>query len=216
MSKVIDLTGQKFGRLTVVGRELKGGASKEAYWKCKCECGGNTTVSGYSLRRGNTKSCGCLKKEKASVINVTHGFSSKEALYTKWASMKARCYNSKATNYKNYGGRGVTICGEWLNDYVAFRDWAIGNGYSIGLTIDRINVNGNYCPDNCRWLSNKGQANNKRTNRVITMNGVAHTLSEWSDIYKINQDTVSERMKRGWSIEDALILPLDNRGRKHD
>ena len=164
MGKFIDLTGKRFGRLTVVERaENKNGYTM---WKCKCDCGNETVVYGAHLSGGKTKSCGCLCLEKISKHSLcdTH-------LYRIWASMKDRCYNAKAQPYERYGGRGITVCDEWKNDFTTFYNWAMSNGYSDDLTIDRIDVNGNYEPSNCRWVDVITQANNKRNNIKVNLNG---------------------------------------------
>ena len=155
---VIDLSGQKFGKLTVLERanpNQKGGAR----WLCQCECGQTTTVDSYSLRSGHTKSCGCIHGE-------FHG-SSYSRLYGVWNNMRNRCYNPNKESYKHYGGRGIRVCDEWLHSFAAFKEWAMSTGYDPSApygqcTLDRIDVNGNYEPSNCRWVDFKTQANNTR------------------------------------------------------
>ena len=152
----IDLTGQRFGKLVVLeeaGRNMDG----SVVWLCRCDCGKVTREIGTRMRNGYTRSCGCG--------HVKHGYSfrgKKCRLYSIWANMKTRCYNKKNKNYKNYGGRGIKICNDWPMDFPAFYDWAITNGYSDSLTIDRINNDGNYEPSNCRWATAKEQRHNQR------------------------------------------------------
>ena len=143
-------------------------------------------------------------------MNYTHGYgSTKNRLYRIWANMKSRCYNPKASRFEHYGGKGITICDEWYNRFQAFHDWAISHGYSDELSIDRIDVNGNYEPGNCRWEIPKTQSNNLSVNRKITFNGITRTLSEWATITGINRRTIAARIDlHGWSVERALTIPV--------
>ena len=164
MAKFNDLTGKRFGRLIVVERaenyiSPQGQARKR--WLCKCDCGNMVIVPARSLINDASKSCGCLQKEIAKNTFTRHGKRGSR-LYIIWSSMKTRCYNGKSRAYKWYGGRGIKICDEWLNDFQAFYDWAMANGYKDDLTIDRIDVNGNYEPSNCRWITISEQQKNKR------------------------------------------------------
>lgn len=208
MSKFQDLTGKKFGRLTVIRRE---GSSKKKYatWLCKCECGVELVVESYSLTSGNTKSCGCYQKDKAREANTTHGLVYTK-LYTVWFNMKSRCLNPKLSSYRYYGGRGITVCDEWLK-FENFNDWAINNGYRDDLTIDRINVNGNYEPSNCRWATRDEQANNMTTNRLLTYNGETHNAKEWAKIMNINYTTLHGRLRKGWDVEKILTYKGRNK-----
>lgn len=202
MGKFIDLTGQKFGRLTALRRvENK---SKHTMWLCRCDCGNEVAVDGGNLRKGLTKSCGCYNRELASKRVKTHGLSH-TPLHEVWKTMKSRCLNSHTAAYRNYGAEGKTVCEEWLNDFQAFYNWAIANGYKEGLTIDRENNDKGYSPENCRWVTMKKQNNNKRNNHLITYNGKTQTIAEWADEIGIKYFTLYMRINRyHWTIEKAL------------
>ena len=207
MRKCIDLTGQKFGRLTVIERAnnyVSPKGQQTAQWLCKCECGNLIVVRGDSLRTGNNLSCGCLGKEHRTASLTTHGHCN-DRLYDIWQNMKDRCYNSHSERYRDYGGRGVVVCPEWLNGFEAFYNWAILNGYKDNLTLDRIDTNGNYEPSNCRWATYKEQANNTRRNILLTYNGKTQTIAQWADETKIKYATLYMRInKLQWNIERAL------------
>lgn len=206
MGNLIDLTGQRFGRLTVVNQVGKN-QHREVVWNCQCDCGNECLVGGYNLRSGCTKSCGCLSVDKARTMNKSHGkYGSR--LYNIWRNMKARCYRVSSEDFVNYGARGITICDEWRNDFQAFYDWAMANGYRDDLTIDRVDANGNYNPDNCRWSTPKEQSNNTRLNHRIEFNGETHTISEWADICGVKYNTLYARLiRKHWGIEEALTTP---------
>lgn len=165
MSKVKDIAGERFGRWTVMSRagSKPGG---QATWNCVCDCGTHRVVSGAGLRFGNSKSCGCVAVEKTIARSTTHG-KGRTRLYSVWCGMKERCTNPNASNYYGYGARGITICDEWFRDFQEFYDWSMANGYDESAkrgecTLDRIDVDGNYEPGNCRWVSMMVQAHNKR------------------------------------------------------
>lgn len=159
MPPLIDLKGKRFGRLTVIDRLPT--VNKRVMWLCKCDCGNETPVDSQNLRYGHTQSCGCIHRETLSKASTTHG-NSKTRLYGIWNHMKTRCYRKSYHAFRHYGGRGIRICDEWRNNFDAFQDWAMSNGYEEHLSIDRINTDGNYSPDNCRWVTMADQNKNKR------------------------------------------------------
>lgn len=198
------MIGRKFGRLTVIesgGEHYFPGGKHSDTWICKCDCGIIKTIFGYHLRSGRSKSCGCSKKEGT---RRTHG-KSHTKIYNIWHGMRERCNNKKHKNYKHYGGRGIKVCDEWNNSLDKFCEWAMANGYQEGLTIDRIDVNGNYEPSNCRWATMKEQNRNRRNNRYLTYNGKRKTMAEWSEITGLKDSTIQYRLdKIGWPVEKAL------------
>lgn len=218
----IEMVGKRFGRWTVIERASK--EVKGVYWLCRCDCGTERVVNGRMLRTGGSVSCGCYAREASSqrmkdltpeekkkFARYTH-HQSDSRLYRIWWGMRERCYKSNKAEYKHYGGRGITICDEWLEDFMNFYNWAMSNGYEDHLSIDRIDVNGNYCPENCRWATQKEQCNNTRQNRFLKFNGETHTVKEWADIVGINVITLRSRLRTGWSVELALTTPTLKRG----
>jgi len=211
MGKFIDLTGQRFGRLTVISR-AENAKRGSARWHCKCDCGKVTIVVAGSLKSGNTKSCGCITSERMNTIKLrlTHG-KTDSSLYKIWEAMKERTGRQSCKNYNNYGGRGIFVCDEWKNDFQTFFDWAMQNGYKKGLTIDRINNYDGYLPDNCRWATTKEQNNNRRNNKYLTHDNKTMTVAEWADALGINNGLLRNRLRRGWTIKDVLTKPVTNR-----
>ena len=215
--KLIDLTGKRYGRLVVEKldhiQKLPCGKN-ERHYLCKCDCGNYKVIRACSLRSGDAKSCGCYHKELLLKRQTTHNMT-KTTLYKAWCNMKARCYNTRRKDYCNYGGRGITMCEEW-KDFEVFKEWALKNGYKEKkvngkniLSLDRIDVDGNYCPENCRWATDKQQANNKRTTKRFYYNGQNLTAREWSDLLGINYVTLVGRLHNSsWSVERALTEPV--------
>lgn len=214
-SNFIDLSGGKYGKLTVIGVERRVGG--KAYWNCVCDCGGKCVVSGTDLRSGHTRSCGCLLKETRRK-NASRNWLANRDIPTDpetyknvqraFFSMHHRC-SSAYHDTMAYHDRGITVCDEW-KDFGNFLSWAINNGFEQGLTLDRIDVNGNYSPNNCRWVTNKVQQNNKRNNVRITIGEETKTLSQWCEVYGVGKATVRQRMKRGWPQERWFEAPRKN------
>ena len=205
MPTLRDLTGQRFGRLTVIERaENKG---KHVAWRCRCDCGNEIVTRAGNLTGGGSRSCGCFNREQSSKKHKKHG-ECNTRIYGIWKKIKSRCNDTNNDRYADYGGRGITVCQEWSESFEAFRDWAIDNGYRDDLTIDRIDVDGNYDPANCRWISNQKQQNNRRDNHYITHNGETHTITEWARILKLSENALVHRILRGWDIERAFNTPI--------
>lgn len=205
MRKLVnDLTGQTFGRLYVIGVADDG--QRKTHYICQCECGEIKKVRADGLLSGRTKSCGCLHKEllKQNAENAPMRLKAKDTgfivgglrLYHIWQNMKARCYNKNNPRYESYGARGIIVCDEWLKEFINFYYWSMQNGYNDDLTIDRINNNGIYEPSNCRWVKNKTQSNNRRSNISITIGNSTRSLTEWCDVFNMDFKTVYARYQR--------------------
>lgn len=215
MGKFIDLTGQRFNKLTVIGRaksRRQPCGKLVTYWNCICDCGNETVVMGKYLKNGHTKSCRCLHIERAkeqakrmSKKNIKHN-KSNTRLYHIYQGMLNRCYLKEHKYYKNYGGRGITICEEWRNNFMNFYNWAIKNGYQDNLTIDRINNNGNYEPKNCRWITIREQSENRRTNTLYEYQGEMKPLKFICEKLNVKYATIRKRIINGMSLEEALNI----------
>lgn len=210
LSRCRDLTGQKFGRLTVIGLD-DSKQSRKTYWICQCECGNMKSVRSDSLLCGDIKSCGCLHKEQA-IINVSKHHSHKQSgtrLYHIWQGIRKRCNDKNSPCYDRYGGRDIKVCAEWNDSFEPFYEWAINNGYSDDLSIDRIDNNGNYEPDNCRWATNQEQSRNRRSNINITIGNATKTLTEWCEIFDMEYKIVVARYHRNPDQTlDELFSPI--------
>ena len=202
MSKLIDLTGQKFNRLTVIKR-AKSNRHGDTMWLCLCECGNTHTVWMKSLRNGGVKSCGCLGNEKRKTNCKTHG-GANSSEYRVWQGIKDRCHNINSWSYKDYGGRGIAVCDRWRNSFVNFLE-DIGERPSAEYTIERTNNNLGYNKENCKWATIAEQANNKRSNVVIDYDGRIQTLAQWCRELSLPYDKIYQRIQAsGWSAEKAF------------
>lgn len=211
-TRLIDMTGQKIGKLTVL--KYLGTKGKGALWLCKCDCGNECKKYGGQLRKMLGVSCGCDTRQKQ--IDIAHRTIAKtkhgdcfSRLYFVWLDMRARCNNPKDISYHNYGAKGVTVCNEWMHDYLNFKKWALKNGYNPDAkrgecTLDRIDNSKGYGPNNCRWVNARVQSNNRKNSYRIEYNGEIHTASEWSEITGIPQGVIYARRKAGWGPEKIL------------
>lgn len=210
-----NIIGKRFGRITVIGYYYK---NHNYYCDCVCDCGNKKIIRSSSLLCGYTKSCGCLAREVTSKVRFRHGKNGcNDRIYDIWMCMKNRCNNPNDKRWQNYGGRGITVCKEWNDDFLVFREWALNNGYDNKLTLDRIDNNKGYSPDNCRWATMLQQANNRRGNVIIEYDGEKHTLSETARKYNINVQTLSWRLRTGWDIKRAIETPTNsNWGKRNE
>lgn len=210
--RIKNLVGVRFGRL-LVSSLSHCAPSEGAWWKCVCDCGKEVVKRAKDIRFGKIKSCGCLLRETSSAngkLRKTHGFS-KTKLYDVQRQMLRRCYNQSCKDYKRYGGRGITVCEEW-KDIGKFIEWAKSSGYKAGLTIERIDSDGNYDPKNCSWIPNELQALNTSRLRNLTLNGETRYASDWARILGISVRTIIQRKNSGWSDEKALTtIPVFGR-----
>ena len=209
MSHIIDLTGKRFGRLLVLSQDFNCKRSKTTKWVCKCDCGNVKSINGASLRRGLTKSCGCLQSELTSErCRIYKGDAVGERLHSIWHGMKERCNRESCISYPLYGAIGISIYDEWNSSFLAFYEWATQNGYAIGLSIDRVDNSKGYSPDNCRWVTPKDQSNNTRRNVFLTYKGESKTIAQWAEITGIKPYTLANRKRSGWTDEECLEVPV--------
>jgi len=211
-----DLSGQKFGRLKVIcysGEELQG----SSLWTCICDCGKTIQKTSRVLTSGNTRSCGCMlddfRRSPKFERRIRDGREtpSGKVIYRRWIGMRNRCNNPNDPSYIRYGGRGICVCEEWEDNFPAFLQWSYANGWAKDLSLDRIDNDGPYSPENCRWTSNIIQSNNKRNNHYLDWHGETKSVSDWGREVGIQPATIIGRLKRGWSVEDALtISPVGN------
>lgn len=195
MSQKIDMRNKRFGKLLVLRESkphTKPSGQKVTMWTCKCDCGKVVDVAGNKLRSGHTTSCGCHRHE----LNYKHGYGGTR-LHKIWVGMIHRCYDSKTKSYENYGGRGIKVCKEWLDDFMVFYNWANNNGYQDDLSIDRIDVNKNYEPSNCRWADVETQANNTRKNVMVKIYNKNLSLSQWAKMYGMKYSCLYSRWYKG-------------------
>jgi hypothetical protein len=222
MRTIQDISNRRFGRLIAIKlafvKPLKRGTLH--FWLCKCDCGKEKSISKQKLLSGETKSCGCLQRDTAKRDSTTHGLAG-HPLWSLWRDIRNRCYNPKVNSYHLYGGRGVAMCEEWRNDFMAFYNWAIGNGWKPGLQIDKdkkareIGVEPLlYSPERCEFVTPKENNNNRRSNVYIEFNGETKTVAQWSELYGMSQHLVSARLRRGWPIEQALTIDTKLTGKR--
>ena len=212
-----NLIGKRFGRLVVISM-TDGRVHRHVVWKCQCDCGNVCIAPTNTLTSGKKVSCGCYLREIRRQAHASHHQTGTK-LYMKWQGMRRRCSDPSHKNYADYGGRGIKVCNEWMHSFEKFRDWSTENGYNDNFSIDRIDNDGDYCPENCRWVSQKKQCNNRRSNRYITYNGQTHTLTEWSEIIGIKRAALNNRINTlKWDIERALSMPVKTTQRRsnHD
>ena len=199
MATRLDITWKKFNRLQVIACVWSRWKQKRSIWLCECDCWNKCEVAGYRINSGETKSCWCLMIERTKTANTVH-WSSNTKLYDTFRSIKQRCTNENRMDYKNYGWRWIK--NEWMSYEDFYRDMA--DTYKLWLSIDRINVNWNYCKENCRWATPIEQSNNKRNIVVLEYMWINHTISEWAEIRKMKRDIIRSRYYSGWTVWKTL------------
>lgn len=208
-----DMIGRRFNRLTVIGLDTSERKDPSRMFVCQCDCGNITTVRYTRLVRGEIKSCGCLSKDNHYKI---HG-QSHTRLYRIWSKMLRRCGDENDKQFRYYGGRGITVCDEWRNDFVTFATWAHHNGYNDKLTLDRIDVHQGYTPDNCRWATYATQSRHRSDTKLYTYNGDTMVLTDFAAKYGFNAETLRQRVvDYGMSIDDAINTPLNKQIKRYE
>lgn len=202
MRQAKDYTGQKFGAWTILAR-----GNRPKMWLAECQCGNICHVNIDNLKAGRSKNCQKCRGEKSRQRQETHGLS-KTRLYYVWLSMRNRCYRPQTNGYERYGGRGITVCKEWREHFEPFAEWAITNGYRQGLQIDRVDNNGNYEPQNCRWVTHRENLNNTSRTFHLQYKGRSYTAQEAAEAFNISAALLRERIHRGWSVEEAITTPV--------
>lgn len=200
--------GSKYGRLTVIEldrTQICPNGRRQTFWRCACDCGQTAIVKQASLMCGETASCGCIRSEKAGARNLTHGMS-RLSEYEIWSSMKKRCLNTACRAYKNYGGRGITVCERWVNSFENFYA-DMGPRLSLVHTLEREDNDGPYSPENCRWATRHEQMNNTRINVILTVDGETASLAEWCRKVGLNHATILARLAKGWDTKRAVMTP---------
>lgn len=202
----------KINGITILTRAPNNG--KKTMYYCLCHCGNLFKASQSDLHSKHTTSCGCIQHYNRGKATLTHGQSDTK-LYYVYKTMRNRCYNKQVNSYKNYGGRGIAVCDEWKDDFQAFYKWAMSHGYKEGLQIDRINNDGNYEPNNCRWVTRKRNCNNRRSNINITYNGMTKTATEWAEYLGVNKKAFCSRVRRKWNIDRLFNQPYRSKYESH-
>lgn len=208
VTKLNNISGMKFGKLTVISRADS--KNNMTYWHCLCDCGIEKDVLASHLTSGKIVSCGCLSAERIANLNRKHGMGNTR-IYKIWCGMKTRCYNKNSKSYENYGGRGITVCDEWIHDFMNFYDWAMLNGYTDELSIDRIDNDGNYEPKNCRWTTHKEQSNNTRRTRLFLHNGVIKSLKQIATDENIDYKMLARKMLKQNAELNSVICEMKNK-----
>jgi len=204
-----DMTGLVFGRLTVLrySRSIK----NSAWWFCECSCGCECEIHGYAMRSGHTQSCGCIHSEQLAARNSRHKYATRKKrhpLYSVWKAMKKRCYNPNSKFWNSYGGKGVKVCERWRTSFANFL--ADMGERPEGCSLDRIDNDGDYCPENCRWATASQQANNTSATRFFELNGTKKSITQWAEHFGFPPKTLRARINSGWSFERAITTPVKN------